>query len=497
MSASDVGGAVVRELWRMLDEIQEMHFSLDPRDLLHNIGVLGAMIERVWTIASQPPPGAPGDIEAVAGLWRDVSAANQTHADDLRTMDVAAVWSGPAADGCTATVRRLADRFEQASPLAGRASRALLDLADEIRAARRRHAEMGDHLRAAANRLAAGASWDVVDLLRDVAEELVEAVRAAIDAYQIADRAAATCAAVLRGVADQMPFPDTAVPGMSVFELMNVIATPGDRPLVGDVAQRAADRYAQLGEGAQQVVDDLLASARSPEHRAWLLAALASGASLETLANFADRIGEVDEAGLAELLDPTVHRLVQQTSTTCGSASLVVARMLNDPVYALEVLGGYDATTGTTDAGTIEERFAAAELEAKARTNDSVGSDGERTLPWPDAIGTSPWGAAEEMNGTAGGDGYGVALVDSDSPSDRQQAYDALERAALDGRPALMYVGDGTIPRHVVLVVGSTDTGLLVYEPGGGGVVEISERDFVSGDTSVLGWGRPWAVVAP
>jgi len=60
-----------------------------------------------------------------------------------------------------------------------------------------------------------------------------------------------------------------------------------------------------------------------------------------------------------------------------------------------------------------------------------------------------------------------------------------------------MYVGDGTIPRHVVFVVGSTDSGLLVYEPGGGGVVEISERDFVSGDTSVLGWERPWAVVAP
>ena len=126
-----------------------------------------------------------------------------------------------------------------------------------------------------------------------------------------------------------------------------------------------------------------------------------------------------------------------------------------------------------------------------------MGSDGERTLLWPDAIGTSPWGAAEEMNGTAGGDGYGVALVDSDSPSDRQQAYDAVELAALDGRPAPMYVGDGTITRHVVLVVGSTDTGLLVYEPGGGGVVEISERDFVSGDTSVLGWERPWAVVAP
>jgi hypothetical protein len=308
---------------------------------------------------------------------------------------------------------------------------------------------------------------------------------------------------------------------MSAFELMNVVsAAQGKRPLVGDVARRAAERYESLGEGAREVVDRLLAAAPSPEHRAWILAALASGASLETLANFAERIDGVDASGLAAILDPTQVKLVQQSDTTCGSASLVVARMLNDPVYALKVLAGHDATTGqdvpvpelddlprkTLEADGVAEtdaeyalraRFHEAELQAKARTNDTVGTDGERTLPWPDALGTSPWGAAEEMNGVAGGDGYGVKLVDSGSPDDRQQAYDTLERAGRDGRPAPVYVGDGTSPRHVVLVVGAGDGTLQVYEPGSGMTVTVTEDAFVRGDVNLGGWGKPWAVVAP
>ena len=92
---------------------------------------------------------------------------------------------------------------------------------------------------------------------------------------------------------------------------------------------------------------------------------------------------------------------------------------------------------------------------------------------------------------------YGVSMVDSSSPVDRQQAYDALEVAGRDGRPSAVYVGDGTSPRHVVLVVGAGDGTLTVYEPWDGRTVTVTEEQFVSGDVDLAGWERPWAVVTP
>lgn len=498
MSAGDVAGAVVRDLWALLDEIQEMGFSFDPRDLVHNIGVLTAAIDRAWTVATDPPPGDPAAIEAAAALWRSAARSHRAQADDLTAFDVASVWHGTAAVACAATVRRLAGRLEDASALADRASKALEDHENEITRARRRHGEVGGHLRAAARRLGRCAPWEIPDMLGDVVEELVGALRAAIESYEIAGASETTCSASLRGISDGMPFPDAVGPGMSAFELMNVLsAARGGRPLLGDVAARAADRYAELGAGAREAVDQVLADAPSPEHRAWVVATLATGAPLETLTNFARHIADLPPSELATVLDPTTVELAQQSSTTCGSASLAVARMLNDPVYALKVLGGYDSVNGAEDSSDVTDRFAAAELETKARTNDSIGTDGEWVASWPDALGTSPWGAAEEMNGVGGGEAYGVALVDSGSGADRQTAYDALERAALDGRPAPLYVGDGTSPRHVVLVVAAGDDALQVYEPGSGLTVTVSEHDFVRGDVDLGGWDRPWAVVTP
>ena len=313
-----------------------------------------------------------------------------------------------------------------------------------------------------------------------------------------------------------------SVGGMSVLELMNVSsAAPGAPPLYGDTAKRAQERYDGLGEGAREVVDQMLAHAPSAQHRAWILAALASGASHETLANFADRISSMGADDLRDALDPTVVTLQQASDTTCGSASMAVARMLADPIFALRILTGYDAVSGTDvptpaydDLRTyvpgpgdpavetpehlaMRQRFHEAELAAKGRTNDASDGQGGLSMPWVDALGTSPWGAAEELNGASGSNDYGVSMVDSSSPVDRQQAYDALEVAGRDGRPSAVYVGDGTSPRHVVLVVGAGDGTLTVYEPWDGRTVTVTEEQFVSGDVDLAGWERPWAVVTP
>lgn len=490
MSLGDVGSSALRELWELLDEVQEAGFSLNPLDLVDNIRAIGELIQRVWTIASEPPAGDVEQIEAAAQVWRQVSGAMDDHAGGLRAIDVAQVWSGEAASACTLTVRRLATRYDDAVPLAQDAYRALISYADLIGDAQRLHSGVGDRLQAARGQLHWCAPWDIPDMISGVVDTLVDAIRTAIDAYQMADTAAEDCCAALERVADRMPFPEALAPGMSAFELMNVLsAREGQRPLVGDVVARASAQYDTLSAEDRARVDALMETAPSERHQAWILAAMAAGTSVDDLTTFAERIGEESSADLTRLLDPTAHQLVQQSGTTCGSASLVMAHMLNDPVYALSVLDPEE---------TINERLKAEEETVHARTNDWTNESG-LTMPWPTRLGTMPWGAAEEMNGAAGvdGTGYGATMVDSDSADDRQEAYDALNRAVADGRSAPVFVGNETLPRHVVLCIGRTDTGLQFYEPGCGGIVEVSEEDFVNGDVNLGGWDRPWAIVTP
>ena len=254
-------------------------------------------------------------------------------------------------------------------------------------------------------------------------------------------------------------------------------------------------------------------AARSARHRAWLLAALAAGATIATLRRFAQEINKTDpDAALdpRSVLQPqgpddeSERPFKQTTDTTCGSSSLVYASLLRDPVLALEVLTGYDATTDSHAGGTPGERFAELEAEMKSRTDDPrVDPDGgwgpdNVSMPWIPALGTSPWAAAEELNAIApDGVRYGVDLIDPGSPTDREDAYRSLVESTDQGNPAVLYVGNETSPRHVALVYGHADGSIEIYEPFQGERVVVTQAQFVSGEFSVAGWAKPWAVVAP
>lgn len=194
---------------------------------------------------------------------------------------------------------------------------------------------------------------------------------------------------------------------------------------------------------------------------------------------------------------------VQQSRTTCGSASLTVARMLVNPAFARWIrLGlGKDARDDDVpDAGTEEQRFAAYEQVVARRTNALVGAGGRIQLPWPRALGTPPWGALHELE-------FGAAdpLADYDlewfrlaSRPALDDAYASLQRRVREGRPALLYIGDAWLPRHVVLVMPATRGQQLdVYEPSVGRVVDLPRRGFVDRELRLAGWDVPWAAVWP
>jgi hypothetical protein len=194
-------------------------------------------------------------------------------------------------------------------------------------------------------------------------------------------------------------------------------------------------------------------------------------------------------------LDPLRHHLRQASPTTCGSASLLVARALADGEFAAWLLAGAGERTGAADDRPVAARFAAAEQAVKHRTNAVLGPAGLQ-VPWPRALGTPPWGAAHEMTRITGRR-YRARYVGPDSPAARAAGYDAVDRVVAAGGTAPMFVGDGASPRHVVLAVGRTDGALRLYEPAAGEVVELPRDQYVGGGFRVAGWTMPWAVVVP
>ncbi|KRC85313.1 hypothetical protein ASE25_19970 [Terrabacter sp. Root85] len=195
------------------------------------------------------------------------------------------------------------------------------------------------------------------------------------------------------------------------------------------------------------------------------------------------------------------HAPVQQTSTTCGSASLTVARMLANPMFAQWIRDGIrkDARDGDVpDGGTEAQRFAAYEQVVASRTNAVVGAGRRLQLPWPRALGTPPWGALNELEyGAADPEAdYDLAWFRQRGRVGLRHTYAALRARVRPGRPALLYVGNAWAPRHVVLVLPPTgEQELDVYEPSVGRVVDLPEHAFVERRLAIAGWDVPWAAV--
>lgn len=265
--------------------------------------------------------------------------------------------------------------------------------------------------------------------------------------------------------------------------------------LVGGAGDEVRTRLSASPDDDRATLAAILDSAPDAAHRAVLEAALAAGHAPDTLGRLADLFAATAAADLPAALDPLARTLRQRSATTCGSASLLVARSLHDPVYAAWLLDGADARTDAVSEEPVADRFAAAELTVKDRTNALLGPAGLQ-VPWPQRFGTPPWGAAAEMTRITGRR-YRARYLDPRSPISRAAAYDAVGRVVGGGATAPVFVGSDAMPRHVVLAVGREDGALRLYEPASGAVVRVPRGQFVDGGFRVAGWTVPWAVVVP
>jgi hypothetical protein len=182
--------------------------------------------------------------------------------------------------------------------------------------------------------------------------------------------------------------------------------------------------------------------------------------------------------------------LRQPDQTSCGSSSLVVARMIIDQGYAHRVL---DGTGSPPIAQTIQERFAEAAQQMHERTNALTAADAALQLPWPKALGTLPWAVARQLNIDLPGAEYQVLLID---PARMATAFTQVSAAVQRGFPVPLYVGDSISPRHVVLAVASGQN-LTIYEPSSGGLRDFTQTSFNTSALDVAGWDLPWLAVLP
>ena len=203
----------------------------------------------------------------------------------------------------------------------------------------------------------------------------------------------------------------------------------------------------------------------------------AATSTVERRPLLSDRIGPQRHAGAV---------LDQVDGTTCGSAVLVALAAWSDPAE----LARLEATDGakTLAGGGFGARYDARQKQVHAQTNRL----------WPQALGTTPWGAVRWLREHAPAAGrYRVRLVDDASAADVAAVVDAVGAALAAGRPVPLLVGT-FVPRHYVLALRADGAAWRVYEPTSGQVrlldlAAVRERRLAP----VLGFDRLHAALLP
>lgn len=190
----------------------------------------------------------------------------------------------------------------------------------------------------------------------------------------------------------------------------------------------------------------------------------------------------------------------QIDATACGSACLLMLAATGDPALLRWVEDGTVPHGGRPEIpagtyGTPAARLAAAQRRIHRRS----ARRGLGPLPWPQALGTSPWAAAR-LARFPGVSYHAMAVAERGE----RAALDMVANAVEAGAPVLLYVGGtlaqgvgAALPRHVVLAVpgparttSSGRTVISLYEPGGGRVHEVTLEELAGRATPHPAFGN-------
>jgi hypothetical protein len=170
-------------------------------------------------------------------------------------------------------------------------------------------------------------------------------------------------------------------------------------------------------------------------------------------------------------------QLRQPDQRSCGPSCLVVARMRLESTYAADALPRFGAEVLATHRRVVKFRPAMGALQ----------------LPWPRALGTPPWAVAHEMSRITGTK-YSWRL----GRLRRKAAYDRIVTGLGTDLPVPVFVGNGRLPRHVVLATETTPEGAIeFYNPANGRLSTVPEEAIVGAKMELGSWDVPWFTVTP
>ncbi|MGV8965932.1 MAG: hypothetical protein ACOH2F_06595 [Cellulomonas sp.] len=217
----------------------------------------------------------------------------------------------------------------------------------------------------------------------------------------------------------------------------------------------------------------------------------------------------------------------QTDSTTCGSAVLTMLAAAGDPLLALWLVTGRSTDEGLpSEVGALAAadraapdaatRFGAVQRAVKRRSNRSFLGP----LPWPESLGTPPWGAARTARFP--GAAFRSVMIDDTDTRALRALLGRIGRALAAGVSVPLFTGGdlggglpAAFPRHVVLLTpdggpSGTDTSgteptsvdagrYTVYEPSSGALHAITRAELLAPDgarAALGGWSHAnWAVL--
>ncbi len=228
----------------------------------------------------------------------------------------------------------------------------------------------------------------------------------------------------------------------------------------------------------------------------WLRTQIAQAPTIPSAAREVTGASEENHQPDVGKFAPGGEQFRQPDQTTCGSSSLIMAKMINTPEYGADLLAPGDDGNVDLVAGT--KRFDQAVLSMHRTTGGWKDSGGTWQLPWPTQLGTPPWAVARQMSVSGGSGRPGTKYrAHVANPADLATSYHAVTSAVDAGECVPLFIGDDVMARHVVLVTGESGDGLSIYDPSSGYWVTASRDAYVSGRIGVAGWSQPWFVVTP
>ncbi|MGW4895478.1 peptidoglycan-binding protein [Kitasatospora sp. NPDC004240] len=469
-------------------------------------------------LAVRAPVGDPATIEAAGQRYRRAAAeSEQVHQQvtSVAGQGLPDVWTGSTGARATEVVAAAGRAVDQQTTAFHQGANALLGLADALRGAQSADRSARSHLEQVLGSLG-GEDGFFDDMHEDdeeeaarkrAAKEAVQAVEGMRQAAVRADDAARAAARDLNKLASEARASRLNAPGISAADKLVLAETSGangptelNELLSSTDMRRAGEYLSRMNDRDRAEFEKMLGEASSPQERAYLMKALASGRGPGEIRTFRDKIHGKDPEWLRRHLSPVYTEdgdfssggqeenganknrdtvgfrsgIWQQPDDegTCVASSTITARALVDPVFALEMTGGPSGQEEDPEA--FKRRLLAEQHRVHVAGDGGDGWDGM------DAAGQEKVMESEVSPHT----GARYDYKEMPNPDDRRALLPQIEKAVAEGKPVPVGVEgtdeNGEYSGHALMIVGQEGGMLQVYNPWGT-TTWVSEEDFING----------------